>query len=232
VRRPIVWLAFAAAFVASPSAAVDDARQFRAGEPLAAEASEAYIFFRADEKNGNYLLMRERPTSQSGTPGSQAGDDPRREPGRWFRITNSPRFTAAKNEATYLVALPPGSYVVYGNIAVVSDSIAVGTCLCMGSVRFEARAGEVADLGELIWPDVRRSERPWAIRVVPYDGSMSQAPQMAGLTVRPASYSAAGKIPNYFGVEISRHPALAGILAYARDSVIDVKSNSVLPAGD
>jgi hypothetical protein len=58
-------------------------------------------------------------------------------------------FERSEGSFTYLRAIEPGNYVVYGPMIVAPNGAAAGVCLCMGSVRFEARPGQIVDLGEL-----------------------------------------------------------------------------------
>lgn len=143
----------------------------------------------------------------------------------------------------YLVAVEPGSYALYGQITQTSQGGTTGVCLCMGSVAFDARPGRIVDLGELRYPAAdaiaaalasKPSNRALAVEqasrglngqaVAPNDGTMAIPARLAGLPVTPASFRAAGKMPNYFGVLIDRLSPLAGVLAYRRDVVIDVKT--------
>jgi hypothetical protein len=104
--------------------------------------------------------------------------------------------------------------MLYGALAIAGS--ASGTCLCMGSVRFEARAGQITDLG-LINSDV-------AVR--PYESGMARPDRLNGHPVVAAEWRAAGKVANFFGILINRHPQLSGILSYRRDRVIDERTGT------
>jgi hypothetical protein len=147
-------------------------------------------------------------------------------------VERGPQFTRVGDDSTYLVAVPPGSYVFYGPVFRNGDQSA-GFCMCMGSLRFTARAGQIVDLGEIRFPDQdvqnARASRPDAPRTAtaeihPYPPAMSRPDRLAGLSVVPAEWRAADKMPNYFGVMIDRHPPVEGVLRYQRDRVIDART--------
>jgi hypothetical protein len=114
----------------------------------------------------------------------------------------------------YFIAVQPGTYMLYGALALAGN--VSGTCLCMGSVRFEARAGQITDLG-LINSDV-------AVR--PYEPGMARPDRLNGHPVVAAEWRAAGKVSNFFGILINRHPQLPGVLSYRRDRVIDERTGT------
>jgi hypothetical protein len=129
------------------------------------------------------------------------------------------------------MAVEPGTYSLYGRMALGQNGTTIGTCLCMGSVKFQAKAGQIVDLGMLHYPaaEASKEERNGHVRLAshaltPFDSSMSVPARLAGLPVVPADLRAADKMPNYFGIMIDRLPAIPGVLAYQRDKVIDVKA--------
>ena len=156
--------------------------------------------------------------------------DPVPDSSRWVEIWWQPRFTAGDEGNSYFRALEPGSYILYGNVMLGNNGSGMGVCLCMGSLRFEARPGQIVDLGEVRYAaDPTPGRQPWGVTVVPYAPTMAVPPRLAGLPRVPAEFHAAGKVPNYFGVEIERHPALPGVLAYQRDQVIDARTGTPVP---
>jgi len=66
------------------------------------------------------------------------------------------------------------------------------------------------------------------MRVEPADAETYIPPKLESLPRTPASYRAAGKIDNFFGVMIDRLTALPGVLAYRRDEVIDEKTGAAV----
>jgi len=104
----------------------------------------------------------------------------------------------------------------------------------MGSVKFEAPPGKIVDLGRIAFPrleshdgEIMRRRGPKAtaaMQVTPPSEALPLPPRLKGLPVVAADLRAAGKVPNYYGIEIDRLPAIPGVLAYQRDQVLDVKS--------
>lgn len=150
-------------------------------------------------------------------------------------ISAGPQFTRDGDDYTYLMTVDPGTYIVYGQIVVTSQAGGTGICLCMGSVRFEAPAGRIVDLGELRYPIAEALAAGQTVTpgispltshaIVPATDAMARPDRLAGLPVVPAGFRAADKMPNYFGVQISRLAAMPGILGYDRDRVIDLTTN-------
>lgn len=144
------------------------------------------------------------------------------------------RFAKAKGGAsTYLQEVTPGEYRVYGPLALANGAAPLGTCFCMGSVKFEARAGEIVDMGVILTDGVERPKAPpgdSSMPVVmdipnylgPAPAGMTLDPRLAQMTIRPAAYRPVGKLPNYFGVAIGRIPEMAGVLRYDRDRIVDL----------
>lgn len=132
-----------------------------------------------------------------------------------------PRFTQGDEGNSYFRSLPPGSYIILGNV-MMGPRAAMGVCMCMGSLRFEARPGQIVDLGRIDYArDATPGRAPWGVSVTPYNPAMSLPARLAGLPRVAAEFHAAGKMPNHLGLEIDRHPPLAGVLRYERDRVID-----------
>lgn len=142
------------------------------------------------------------------------------EPDRWIQVRSGPRFQGK----TYLKAVRPGSYILYGNIGIGNNGSHVGVCLCMGTLRFEAPPGQIVDLGLILYPDFGKSKRPWGVSVIPFASNMIVPARLAGLPRIAAEFHAAPKLSNSFGVEIDRHDTMPGVLAYDRDIPIDVRT--------
>ena len=144
-----------------------------------------------------------------------------------------PRVDDADGPFDYLIAVEPGTYALYGPMVVGANG-GVGTCLCMGSVKFEAVPGKIVDIGLIAFPRFEshdnaamRLRGPKAmpvLQVTPASAALPLPPRLNGLPVVAADLHAAGKVPNYYGIEVDRLPAITGVLAYRRDRVIDVKS--------
>lgn len=152
-------------------------------------------------------------------------------------VSIGPVFRFAKQDggvSTYLQELTPGTYRIYGPIGMGANSAMVGTCFCMGSVRFDAKAGEIVDMGRINFglatvPKDDDGSRPASLAsyLVPATPDMVIDPRLKSALVRPAAYRPAGKLPNFFGLTVSRMPAMPGVMRYDRDRIVDL---TVAPA--
>jgi hypothetical protein len=151
-----------------------------------------------------------------------------------FTVGAFNRFTSEKGESSYLHQVTPGTYRVYGQV---DPLLGLGVCYCMGSVTFEALAGKIVDLGTL-GPDPANSAEPekgdsssprfaaYTMAWTPATQSTAVDPRIASFPRTPATFRAAGKTPNYMGIEISRIPEIPGVIAYDRDRIIDLRGAS------
>ncbi|MGE4323862.1 MAG: hypothetical protein AB7E60_12655 [Sphingobium sp.] len=134
------------------------------------------------------------------------------------------RFAKEGNgQSTYVQAITPGSYRIYGPINVYVGGEQGGTCYCMGSVRFSVQAGVVTDLGAFVRG---KGEIPDLV-LEPASPDMATDPRLAEWTVKPADYRAAGKLPNYFGGIVGRINPIDGVIGYDRDRIIDLHPMAV-----
>ena len=176
------------------------------------------------------------------TPGTKLPDAPVEPTEANFRFTPfeqmanfavGPLNRFAKGDVSvFLQAVTPGTYRFMGQM---DPLLGGGLCYCMGSVRFEAVAGKITDLGTLAAdpgapPFVKGdSSAPrnsaFALSLTPASDAMTIDPRLAALPRVNAAYRAAGKMANFWGIAISRLPAIPGILAYDRDHIIDVAVN-------
>lgn len=150
-----------------------------------------------------------------------------------FTVGTFNRFQS-KGGSSYLHEVTPGTYRIYGQV---DPLLGFGVCYCMGSVTFEAKAGQVTDLGS-VGPDPANSEPPEkgdsssprfaanAFAWTPVDGETAIDPRLAAFTRVPADFRAAEKTPNYMGIAISRIPAISGVIGYERDKIVDLKAQS------
>lgn len=143
-------------------------------------------------------------------------------------------------KTAHLIAVPPGTYRLYGQIF---EAGGTGFCLCMGSVQFDAAAGTITDMGTMRYPKAEalkdKVDPSWngltpgkggltVMRVEPADAKTYIPPKLASLPRVAASYRAAGKIDNFFGVMVDRLTILPGVLTYRRDEVIDEKTGTAV----
>jgi len=148
----------------------------------------------------------------------------------------------------YLTQVKPGTYIWYGPV-VSDDQIGmVGQCFCMGSVRFEVKAGVITNLGTSLGalPDYQGQKvaPPMAIelsggfvaspKIERMDGTQKLSydmPQsLAQFPTEKAELQASGKMNNFYGLMISRLPQIDGILGYDRDTIIDLRTGERLIA--
>jgi hypothetical protein len=159
-----------------------------------------------------------------------------------------PVFVYAKDPAnkaySYLTAVKPGTYIWYGPIMLASEGGYAGICACMGSVKFEVKPGIVTDLGNFLTTAPKIAEQDDAqindlrdnpAQFAKFEAALAenQGEPSYGLPASlrswpsaRAEFSASGKIDNFLGVMVSRLPPIPGILAYQRDTVIDVRTNT------
>ncbi len=155
------------------------------------------------------------------------------------------RFSKANGRSTFVQRVKPGRYAFYGPM-IFAQGVG-GTCMCMGTVQFEIGPGEIVNAGmmTLSFLDAYQkaktegSAKPktmfdlpsdigvikWA---VPDHGSIDD-PRLAAFKIIPATLHAAGRIPNYYGVEIDRLTVIPGILEYDRDRVVDARTGKIVP---
>jgi hypothetical protein len=148
---------------------------------------------------------------------------PPAEARNFLEVSPGPVFDREGGTFTYLIAVPPGTYAVYGT-TVSFGAGPVNMCQCMGSVRFDAPAGRIVDLGVVGYSGIEGgySVTPVITPVVtPYTPDMARPARLNGLPVIPAELRAVDKIPNYLGGLINRHSPLRGVLRYDGDRVID-----------
>lgn len=148
-----------------------------------------------------------------------------------------PQFVYDKSDGeekkfSYLVEVEPGTYSYYGPLFYGPGVAPMGTCYCMGSVKFEAAAGKVTSLGNFLgfeWVTKELSQQAAVNTLIERSAAEAKPidlvppPELAAKGAVEADLRAAGKINNIFGVMVGRMPPVAGILAYERDVPIDVK---------
>jgi hypothetical protein len=163
------------------------------------------------------------------------------------QVSFGPQFVYAKGETiSYLQAVQPGTYIWYGSVLAVNGIPAGGSCVCMGTVRFEVKAGVVTDVGNWLiaaphWNedmDVTRLSLKQANEKRVAEGKNPRLPLAldeikyglpASLKDWPsvqAEFHASPKMNNYFGILISRLAPVPGVLAYHRDVVVDLRTGA------
>lgn len=139
---------------------------------------------------------------------------------------------------TYVVEVPPGEYTIF---AAGVDGFTGGTCMCMGTVSFDAGAGAIVDLGTILvatedGPEeipelaayeapeyIRRKALPFKVALrLPRTGDPKPALFADSPTV-PAQFSAAGPIPNFLGMLVNRMAPIEGVLTYDEDRIVQAQ---------
>jgi len=119
------------------------------------------------------------------------------------------------------------------------------TSLSMGTVKFEAKAGVITDLGAILTADddkpttipelanvVSGKDRdfgpvPPIIGLRPATAALETPDALKALSIVPAEYHAVGAYPNFIGARLSRLSPVAGVLDYDKDGrVIDLRSGT------
>lgn len=217
--------ALAVAAMASPSAPAAAAEVLKA-VPAALDGKTAYLLVRLgkrDEKLWNLVSFYRYDVQAEDLMGkgrAKAHAVPKDED-KAAVVDEKPFLTEDGNFRTYLVAVTPGTYVIASSPT---------TCFCLGSYRFEAKAGEIADLGTLymgaengtsIWPalaslhsapeiEKRGYTVPDALLVEPAGAATPVPAALDKLPRHPADYRPAPRFGNHSGQLINRAMPLAG----------------------
>lgn len=131
---------------------------------------------------------------------------------------------------SYLIEVEPGEYTYYGPMLYMPNGQVFGQCYCMGSVKFEAKAGQITSLGDFLglgWADRAALEQSTFERellpdrpAVPTDWSIPES--LAQYPNAKAELRAAGKRNNFIRALVGRIPPVPGVLSYDRDVPIDL----------
>lgn len=146
-----------------------------------------------------------------------------------------PQFVFDKTEEpdksfSYLIEVEPGEYTWFGPILYLPGTQTFGQCYCMGSVKFEAKAGQITSLGDFLslgWADRAALEQSTFERTLlpdrpakPTDWSVPDS--LAKYPHAQAELRASGKRNNFLSALVGRIPPVPGVLAYERDVPIDL----------
>lgn len=151
---------------------------------------------------------------------------------------------------SYLNAVKPGTYVWYGPVMAMPNGGGMGSCTCLGSVRFEVKPGVVTDLGNSLvslpqWSELKDVQRmqqasinakrvaagkPPLPTFAPLATRYGLPPALSAWPSAQAVLQASPKMNNYFGLTVSRLAPIPGVLAYRRDVVVDARSGQEVPS--
>jgi hypothetical protein len=157
-------------------------------------------------------------------------------------------FSKAETRFSYMTAVKPGSYIYYGPLYYAPGVPPAGQCYCMGTVRFEVKAGIVTDLGNflgaapkpaapydvstLFWmkENEERAAKGKPPVFAPQELAYGLPDSLKSWPSAQAEFHASGKLNNYFGITITRMPPVPGVLDYRRDAVIDARTGTEVPS--
>ncbi len=156
-----------------------------------------------------------------------------------------PQFVYAKGATvSYMQAVKPGTYIWYGPVLGGVGVPAGGICMCMGTVRFEVKAGVVTDTGNWLQAAPHQDEdmdytrlmlkqandkriaegKAPRVPAVPSDIKFGLPASLKDWPSVQAEFHANGKLNNLFGILISRLSPVPGVLGYHRDTVVDLRT--------
>lgn len=233
--------------ICTPAIAVDYAEHVSGNGPVTIDPTKAYIAFRILQKSEFRFerLPSDEEIAQYDRDRQAAFDDYRKKKPKGNDFEFDPLearfsvntqfgkiFDKQDGQYVYLIAVKPGTYALYGHMWQDGPGD-MATCFCMGTVKFEAAAGKVTDLGRIRMPDDWDVPAPPAnpagilpFVLIPPATPLRPAGRLQGLPVEPAVLHAMDKMPNAFGVVIDRLFPIPGVLAYERDKVVDPKSTA------
>ncbi|WP_077147652.1 hypothetical protein [Sphingopyxis sp. KK2] len=154
-----------------------------------------------------------------------------------------PQFVFSKSDTSdsvsYLMKVKPGRYVVYRQLSAPNNGL-IGMCFCMGTIAFEVKPGVITDLGDFFFagpggdpafparPDKMQGSEAGLYRPASKAGTLTFGlpPSLRDYPTAPADLRAYGKLDNFYGITVGRMPPVAGVLAYDRDKVIDLKAKA------
>jgi hypothetical protein len=150
-------------------------------------------------------------------------------------VAFGPQFVFDKTDGpdksfSYLIEVEPGEYTYLGPIAYLPGTPVFGVCYCMGSVKFEAKAGQITSLGDFLslgWADRKALEQSTFERELLPDRPAKETDWSVPQSLQQyphakAELRAAGKRNNFLSALVGRIPPVPGVLAYERDVPIDL----------
>jgi hypothetical protein len=157
-------------------------------------------------------------------------------------------FNKGEDRFSYLTAVKPGTYIYYGPLYYAPGLAPAGMCYCMGTVRFEVKAGIVTDLGNFLaaapkpappydvnaqfWmkENEERAAKGKPPIFAPQELAFGLPDSLKTWPSAQAEFHASGKLNNYFGITITRMPPVPGVLDYRRDTIVDARTGKDVPS--
>lgn len=148
-------------------------------------------------------------------------------------------YSKANGRFSYAMSVKPGTYIWYGPVIYDPKQGFIGLCYCMGSVKFEVKAGVITNLGNYLFAaPLAEKQKTAPLLDIRHNGGMNGFKVEVPIASSPVSFelpnslanwpsaktefSASGKLNNFYGLMISRLPPVPGILAYERDRIVDL----------
>jgi hypothetical protein len=219
-----------------------DTQRFVDGEPVIVRSDTAYVLARTNmfgttwigvRAFANPVLVRVLTTDELSAATDQLQHDPHAKQESNVVVLYG-RYSDTAKERIHLAAIKPGTYILAG--------LPWSASMCMGTVRFEAKAGVITDLGTILaapddtptdvpelaahvrGKDLGSVPRPFVMGLRPYSADMEIPQALSNLPRVAADYHAVGRFPNYFGTPIDRLAPVPGIIDYDKDGdVLDLK---------
>ena len=253
------WPALLALLLAlpAPAAARDTSellRPIRAGEAVTIRPDRAYILVRIGLRGTTQdpVILREPSAAESrsyeaaraaafAAKGSKGDIAAFRfdydGPPNLFILPHGKAIARDKSEATLLLEVQPGDYVLYGQ----GFGKVLFQCHCLGTIGFAAQPGVVTDLGaylsdkahsQSVYPELETNLGPtakmdfllFAGGLVPAQAGAALPPGVDAARVRPARLHAVGPFVDPNVMHINRLAPIPGVLRYDGGRVIDVAS--------
>lgn len=217
--RSRLLLAAALLGLAAAPASAPAAETMKAA-PAALAPGRAYLLVRLgkrDEKLWNLVSFARYDSAAEDLRGKgrAKGNPVSKDEDKAAVVDAKPFLSEDGNVRTYLVAVTPGRWVIASSPT---------TCFCLGSWQFEAKAGEITDLGTLymgpengssIWPrlaaihsaediESRGYTVADALLVQPAGASTAVPAALQALPRRPADYLPAPRFGNHSGQLINK----------------------------
>lgn len=152
-------------------------------------------------------------------------------------VVASGKFLEDGTMRTILLEVPPGSYILYG---ITVGGRGLVTCNCLGTVRFDARAGVITDIGSLYADKVHKpSPIPHlednlgpsmftygfvlGAALVPPDAATPVPASLGALPREPARFEVVGEYYEPGAGGINRLAPIPGLLGYEHGRAVDLR---------
>lgn len=234
------------------AARAEENGQYENGESVILKPGMAYILFREIAPKESYgvdivfVRLLDRGTLDGDIARLRKDPDSDVAPNVARSLQERP-YIQAGEDRVYLLAVPAGTYLIGGQAFSAARPASMGTCMCLGTVGFDAKANAITDLGYVLAarddkptaiPELAGHVRgkaigmaptPFVLAVRPFTEGMAVPASLTGLARVSADYRAVGKFPNYFGGPIDRLIPMPGVLDYDKDGeVIDLRGGTAV----